>query len=155
ESTRPGSAPTSPEAEQERVVPVIAALVAEGAVISIDTRRAAVMRAALAAGARIVNDVTALTHDPEALGVVAASTASGGLMHMQGEPATMQKAPHYDDAPAEVAAYLAQRVAACRAAGIPDDRIAVDPGIGFGKTLTHNAQILADIDHLRRLRVAV
>lgn len=155
ESTRPGSAPTSPEDERARVLPVIEALIGDGAVVSIDSRRASVMRAAVQAGARIVNDVTALTHDPEALDVVAATQSSVVLMHMQGEPATMQKAPHYDDAPAEVAAYLSARVAACRAAGIPGECIAVDPGIGFGKTFTHNLQILAKLEHLRRLGVAV
>jgi len=155
ESTRPGSAPTSPEDELARVLPVIQAVIADGAVVSIDTRRASVMRAAIEAGARIVNDVTALTHDPEAIGVVAATKSSVALMHMQGEPATMQKAPHYDDAPAEVAAYLGQRVAACRAAGIPDEHIAVDPGIGFGKTFVHNLQLLANLDQLRPLGVAI
>jgi dihydropteroate synthase len=155
ESTRPGSQPTPVEEELARVLPVVASLNDAGAVVSVDTRRAAVMRAAIDAGARIVNDVTALTGDPESLGVVAASDASVVLMHMQGEPATMQQAPSYDDAPAQIAAYLGARVAACRAAGIPDARIAIDPGIGFGKTIEHNLQLLARLDRLTALGVAV
>jgi dihydropteroate synthase len=155
ESTRPGSAPITTEEELARVGPVITALAKAGAVVSIDTRRAAVMRDALSRGARIVNDVTALTFDPDSLDAVAGSTASVVLMHMQGEPATMQKAPHYDDAPREIAAYLAGRVAACRDAGIPMERIAVDPGIGFGKTVEHNLQILAALDCFHTLGVAV
>lgn len=155
ESTRPGSAPISADEELERIGPVIRALADAGAVVSVDTRRADVMREALACGARIVNDVTALTFEPASLDVVAASGADVILMHMKGEPATMQQAPHYDDAPREVADYLAARVAACRGAGIPDERIAVDPGIGFGKTTQHNLQILASMDRLRALGVAV
>jgi dihydropteroate synthase len=155
ESTRPGSQATPVEEELARVLPVVAALADAGAVVSIDTRRAAVMRAALAAGARVVNDVTALTGDPESLSTIAASDASIVLMHMQGDPATMQKAPHYDDAPAEITAYLRARVDACRAAGIASERIAVDPGIGFGKTIEHNLQILARLDRLTPIGVAV
>jgi dihydropteroate synthase len=155
ESTRPGSQPTPVEEEMARVLPVVTALADAGAVVSVDTRRAAVMRAAIEAGARIVNDVTALTGDPESLGVVAASDASVVLMHMQGEPATMQQAPSYDDAPAQIAAYLGARVAACRAAGIPDARIAIDPGIGFGKTIEHNLQLLARLDRIASVGVAV
>jgi dihydropteroate synthase len=155
ESTRPGSQPTPVEEEMARVLPVVTALADAGAVVSVDTRRAAVMRAAIEAGARIVNDVTALTGDSESLGVVAASDASVVLMHMQGEPATMQQAPSYDDAPAQIAAYLGARVAACRAAGIPDARIAIDPGIGFGKTIEHNLQLLARLDRIASVGVAV
>jgi len=155
ESTRPGSAGITAEEELGRVRPVIAALAKAGAVVSVDTRRAAVMREALACGARIVNDVTALTFEPDSLKTVAASTASVVLMHMQGEPATMQAAPRYDNAPAEIAAYLAGRVAACRDAGMPMERIAVDPGIGFGKTVEHNLQILAALDRFHTLGVAV
>jgi dihydropteroate synthase len=155
ESTRPGSQPTPVDAELARVLPVVAALAEAGAVVSIDTRRAAVMRAAIAAGARIVNDVTALTADPEALPAIAGTDAAVVLMHMRGEPATMQQEPHYDDAPAEIAAYLQARVAACRAAGIADDRIAIDPGIGFGKTVEHNLQLLANLDRFAGTGVAV
>jgi dihydropteroate synthase len=155
ESTRPGSSGIGAEDELARIRPVIVALVKAGAVVSVDTRRAVVMREALAAGARIVNDVTALTFDPDSLRTVAGSGASVVLMHMRGDPATMQKAPHYDDAPAEIAAYLAGRVGACRAAGMPMDRIAVDPGIGFGKTVDHNVQILAALDRFHAIGVAV
>jgi dihydropteroate synthase len=142
ESTRPGAAPLSPEDETRRVEPVIAALAEAGAIVSIDTRHAAVMAAALAKGARIVNDVTALTHDPDALPLVAKRGAAIVLMHMKGEPRTMQQDPVYACAPIEVAAYLAGRIAACAAAGIPRERIIVDPGIGFGKNLAHNLEII-------------
>ena len=155
ESTRPGSNRCQRRTRLARIRPVIAALAKAGAVVSVDTRRAMVMREALACGARIVNDVTALTFDPESLATVARSGASVVLMHMQGEPANMQKAPHYDDAPAEIAAYLAGRVAACRDAGITMDRIAVDPGIGFGKTVEHNLQLLAALDRFHAIGVAV
>jgi dihydropteroate synthase len=155
ESTRPGSQPLPRDEERARVLPVVETLAKAGAVVSIDTRHAAVMRDAIAAGARIVNDITALTGDPESLGVVAASGASVVLMHMQGEPATMQKAPTYRDAPAEIADYLRARVDACRAAGIADERIAIDPGIGFGKTVEHNLQLLARVDRFTRFGVAV
>jgi dihydropteroate synthase len=155
ESTRPGSAPITAADELARIRPVVRALAAAGAIVSVDTRRAEVMRESLACGARIVNDVTALTYDPAGLDTVASAGASVVLMHMQGEPSTMQKAPHYDDAPREVAAYLEERVAACRAAGISDERIAVDPGIGFGKTAEHNLQLLASVDRLRATGVAI
>ncbi len=142
ESTRPGAAPVSPECELERVLPVVSALAERGAQVSIDTRHAAVMRAALAAGAVIINDVTGLTGDAESLAVVAESTAPVVLMHMQGEPGTMQNKPHYHDAALDVYDWLEARVNACRAAGISTERIIVDPGIGFGKTLEHNLEIL-------------
>lgn len=142
ESTRPGADPVPAEAEIARVVPVIEALKAEGAVISIDTRHAAVMRAALAAGASIINDVTALTGDPDSLGVAAAAGVPVILMHMRGEPRTMQIDPRYLDAATEVYDYLDRRIEACVAAGIPRERIIVDPGIGFGKAVDHNLQIL-------------
>ncbi len=146
ESTRPGAAAISIDEEIKRTRPVVERLAAEGVCVSIDTRRGAVMEAALGAGARIINDVTALEGDPRAMAVVAASGAGVVLMHMQGEPGTMQQNPHYDDAAAEVFAYLKDRVAACEAAGIARDRIAVDPGIGFGKTLAHNLDILARLE---------
>ncbi|MFQ5766075.1 MAG: dihydropteroate synthase, partial [Rhodospirillales bacterium] len=151
ESTRPGAAPVDAAEEVKRVAPVVEGLAGLGTPISIDSRRADVMRAALRAGASIVNDVTALTSDPEALGVVAESGASVVLMHMQGEPGSMQDDPRYDDAPAEVFGYLRDRVAACEAAGISRGRIAVDPGIGFGKTIEHNIQILSRLDLYRDL----
>lgn len=154
ESTRPGSAPVPPDEERRRVVPVIDALAKAGAVVSIDTRHAETMKAALDAGATIVNDITALT-GPGSLDLVAARGVSAVLMHMQGEPKTMQANPHYENAPREIADYLAARIAACEAAGIPRAKLSVDPGIGFGKSVTHNAQILARIDVLRALDVAV
>jgi len=142
ESTRPGAAPVSSEMEIARVLPVVRGLAAEGLVVSIDTRRAAVMRAALDAGARIVNDITALGGDAGSLAVVAGSGAPVVLMHMRGEPGTMQDDPRYVDAALDVFDSLQDRVAACERAGIPRGRIAVDPGIGFGKTLEHNLRIL-------------
>ncbi len=145
ESTRPGAAPVSIAEEIERVIPVIEALAKEGALISIDTRRPSVMRAALAAGACIVNDVTALTGEPDSLSVVADSGAAVVLMHMQGEPRTMQQDPTYRDAPLDIYDFFAVRLAACAAAGIAPARIALDPGIGFGKRDPHNLAILADL----------
>lgn len=142
ESTRPGADPMPVADEIARVVPVVEAAVAGGVTVSVDTRRAAVMRAAIDAGARIVNDITALTDDPDAPGVVAASGASAVLMHMQGTPETMQQAPSYRLASHDIFDWLSARVDACAAAGIPRDRIAVDPGIGFGKTDAHNIEIL-------------
>lgn len=141
ESTRPGAQPVAPDEEQRRVIPVVRALADKGLCVSIDTRHAATMGAALAAGARIVNDVTAFT-DPDALKIVAPTKAAVILMHMQGDPRTMQKAPTYAWAPGDVFDALAGRLKACRDAGIAAERIAVDPGIGFGKTETHSAQIL-------------
>lgn len=155
ESTRPGAEPVSVDEEMNRVLPVIEGLAAEGALVSIDSRRAVVMRAAIGAGARIVNDVTALTGDADALATVAASDADLILMHMRGEPQTMQANPTYQDAPAEIRDYLAARVEACEAAGIERARIAIDPGIGFGKTLEHNLEILARLDELHALGCAV
>lgn len=155
ESTRPGAEPVSVDEELARVIPVIERLARAGALISIDSRRAAVMRAALQAGAAIVNDVTALTGDPDSMSVVAESDASVVLMHMQGEPRTMQQNPTYDDAPTDIRDYLAARIAACAAAGIGVARIAVDPGIGFGKTLDHNLEVLARMDIFHGLGCAV
>lgn len=155
ESTRPGAAMVPPDEEQRRVVPVIAALAKAGAVVSIDTRNAATMAAALDAGAAIVNDVTALSGDSASLELVARRRVGVVLMHMQGEPQTMQANPTYGDAPAEIAAYLAKRLAACREAGIAPELLCVDPGIGFGKTVAHNAEILANVPTLRALGVAV
>ncbi len=151
ESTRPGAAPVSPEAESARVVPVIAALAGAGAVVSVDTRHGAVMEAALAKGARIVNDVSALTGDRASRAIVARAGAAIVLMHMKGEPGTMQNEPVYADAPLEVAAYLAERIADCTAAGIAADRIVVDPGIGFGKRKAHNLEILERLALLHAL----
>ena len=154
ESTRPGAAPVSSEDEIARTVPVIERLAGEGACVSIDTRHAEVMQAALDAGASIINDVSALSGEGS-MAVAAGSSADVVLMHMQGEPGTMQADPTYADAPGEVLAYLNERVAACEAAGIDRARIAVDPGIGFGKTVDHNVQILAHLDLYRDLGVAL
>ncbi|MEE8271346.1 MAG: dihydropteroate synthase [Alphaproteobacteria bacterium] len=142
ESTRPGAAPVGRDEELRRVLPVVAALAEAGAVVSIDSRHAVVMRAALSAGAAILNDVTALDGDPDSLGVAADSGVPVVLMHMRGDPRTMQAAPRYDDAPLDVYDFLAGRLVACAAAGIDPARIVVDPGIGFGKTVDHNVAIL-------------
>ncbi|SDE20671.1 dihydropteroate synthase [Rhodospira trueperi] len=155
ESTRPGAEPVDPEEERRRVLPVVKALAARGAVVSIDTRHARVMEAALDHGATIVNDVTALTHDPEALATVARARASVILMHIRGEPRSMQVDPTYDRAPADVYAWLARRVALCQSAGIPPGRLCVDPGIGFGKMLDHNLDLLHHIGLFHGLGCAV
>ena len=151
ESTRPGAAPVSIEEELARVIPVIAALAKEGAVVSIDTRHGSVMRGAIDAGARVINDVTALAGDPQSLDVAAKSGAGVVLMHMQGEPRTMQKDPSYRDAPLDIYDYFAERLAVCAAAGIPCDRILLDPGIGFGKNDRHNLALLHDLALLHGL----
>jgi dihydropteroate synthase len=148
ESTRPGAAPVTPAEEIRRIEPVVRALAAAGAVVSIDTRNAATMAVALAAGARIINDVTALAGDRDSLAIAARSGAPVVLMHMLGEPQTMQREPHYRCAPLDVLEYLQGRIDACVAAGIPRQRIVVDPGIGFGKRLPHNLQILARLSLL-------
>jgi dihydropteroate synthase len=142
ESTRPGADPVSPEEEIRRVVPVVRHFAGSGAKVSIDTRHAAVMAAALEAGAAIINDVTALTGDPESLGVAVRSAAPVVLMHMKGEPRTMQQAPDYLDVSTDVYGYLAERVAVCLDAGIRPENLCVDPGIGFGKTVAHNLEVL-------------
>ncbi len=141
ESTRPGAQPVPAEEQMRRAIPVVGRLARHGAVVSMDTRSAAVMRAALAAGARILNDVSALTHDPDSLGVAAASTAGVVLMHMRGAPETMNTAPAYADPALDVFDELEQRVQACETAGIPRGRLLVDPGIGFAKRMTHGAAI--------------
>ena len=146
ESTRPGAAEVTADEEMSRVVPVIEKLGKRcDAAISIDTSKAEVARAAMEAGAEIINDVTALTGDP-AMSAVAAETKAGlVLMHMQGTPRTMQKDPRYDDVVAEVQDYLAARVTAARGAGIEAERIAIDPGIGFGKTADHNWALIREL----------
>ncbi len=141
ESTRPGAAPVTSEQEEARILPVIRHFAGKGATVSVDTRHARVMAAAIGAGARIVNDVAGLG-DPLALPVVARSGSPVVLMHMLGEPGTMQQNPSYADAALDVFDWLEERVARCTAAGVPLDRIAVDPGIGFGKTDAHNLSIL-------------
>jgi dihydropteroate synthase len=148
ESTRPGADPVSVDEEIRRVVPVIAELRAQtGAVISVDTSKPAVMRAAAEAGAGLLNDVRAFS-EPGALEAAAATRCATCVMHMQGDPRTMQLAPHYDNVVTEVRAFLVERVAACRAAGVATDRIAIDPGFGFGKTLEHNLELLRQLRKL-------
>ncbi len=143
ESTRPGAREVPADAEMARVLPVIEALSREGiGPISIDTRKAGVARAALSAGAAIVNDVSAMLHDPAMAEVVAVAGAPVCLMHAQGSPETMQQAPHYDDVVLDVYDHLAARIAAAEAAGIAKSRIILDPGIGFGKTIAHNLALL-------------
>ena len=155
ESTRPGAAPASTAVELERVIPVIEALVASGAPpVSIDTTKPEVMLAAAAAGAELINDVRALGA-PGALEAAAASGCGVCLMHMQGEPRTMQAAPAYDDVVEEVYAFLATRIEACTAAGIGLERIVVDPGFGFGKLLPHNLSLMRHLDRFTRLGVPV
>ncbi len=144
ESTRPGAAPVAPDDEQRRAIPVVRELANRGLCVSIDTRHPTTMAAAIQAGARIVNDVTALAH-PDALPLIARSNANVVLMHMQGEPQTMQDDPRYAWAPGDVFDMLGARVKACIAAGIDRPRIAVDPGVGFGKTAAHSAQILEHV----------
>lgn len=143
ESTRPGAAPLGPDEEQARILPVIRALAAQGIPVSADTRHAATMAAALEAGARVINDVTALVHDPGAATVVAARRAPVVLMHMRGTPQTMDDQATYDDVACDVAAELSARVAAAEAAGIARDAIAIDPGFGFAKTNDGNIALLA------------
>ena len=146
ESTRPGSEAVPLDEELRRVVPVIEKLRTLSEVaISIDTSKAAVARAALEAGAEIVNDVTALSGDPAMSAVAAASGAGVVLMHMRGTPRTMQKDPSYDNVAREVKTYLASRLTAARADRIAPDRLAVDPGIGFGKTVQHNLELIASL----------
>jgi len=147
ESTRPGAAAVSVEAELDRVLPVLEGLRDCGAALSVDTSKPEVMRAAIAAGAAMVNDVRALCA-PGALGAVAGTGAAVCLMHMQGEPRTMQQAPEYRDVVGEVRSYLAARVSACVAAGIATTRLCIDPGIGFGKRAEHNLALLAALDQL-------
>lgn len=148
ESTRPGAPPVPVSDEIGRVVPVIERLARESSVpISVDTSKPEVMRAAVAAGAQIINDVRALML-PGALEAATVSGAAVCVMHMQGEPGTMQVSPSYQDVVGEVRQFLDARVAACVAAGIPRERICVDPGIGFGKTKDHNLALLARLDEL-------
>ena len=151
ESTRPGAAPVPAELELARVLPVIEVLAADGIAVSVDTSKAEVAEAALAAGAVLVNDVTALRGDPGMTAVVAGAGADLCLMHMLGEPRTMQDDPRYDDVVAEVESFLAERAEVAVAAGIPRERIALDPGIGFGKTLAHNLALLRALPRLARL----
>ena len=147
ESTRPGSAGVTAGEELDRVLPVVRGLVAHGVTVSVDTAKAAVAAATLDAGAEVVNDVTALG-DPDMAGVVAAAGAGLVLMHMQGTPRTMQDDPRYDDVVTEVRDHLVARAEQALAAGVTPDRLCLDPGIGFGKTVDHNLELLARLDEL-------
>lgn len=145
ESTRPGAQPVLPEDEAARVLPVVRALAHAGAVISIDTRHAAVMDQAVQAGARIINDVTALAGDPDSARVAARSGAAIALMHMLGDPQTMQRDPRYADVTCDLLDYFSGRLAALEELGVERARIALDPGIGFGKTVEHNLGLLDEL----------
>jgi dihydropteroate synthase len=146
ESTRPGSAGVSVDEELRRVVPVLEQL--DGVPVSIDTAKSVVARRALELGAELVNDVTALRGDAELAGVVAERGAYLCLMHMQGEPRTMQADPRYDDVVSEVAAFLEERLGFAVSEGIPEGRICLDPGIGFGKTVEHNFELVRRLDEI-------
>jgi len=152
ESSRPGAAPVSDEEELRRILPVVRQL--RDVPVSVDTRKPAVMRAALDFGASMINDIEALAA-PGAMEAVARSGCAVCLMHKKGDPATMQQDPRYDDVVAEVASFLGERIAACERAGIGRERIIADPGIGFGKTLEHNLALTRGLGELAKLGVAV
>jgi dihydropteroate synthase len=157
ESTRPGAEPVSAAEELRRVMPVIEGLRASGlrAAISIDTSKVAVARAAIAAGASLVNDVTAFRAEPELASLVAELEVDCCLMHMRGDPRTMQREVHYDDVVAEVLEFLEQRVGHALAAGIARERITIDPGIGFGKSVEHNLELLSRLEEITALGLPV
>lgn len=155
ESTRPGAPAVSVQQELDRVLPVIEALRSALPVpLSIDTSKPEVMRAAIAAGAGFINDVNALQAD-QAVEIAAATKVPICLMHMRGSPRTMQQAPEYDSVVDDILTYLAQRISVCEAAGIPRDRLIIDPGFGFGKTLEHNLALLAGLGRFRRLGLPI
>jgi dihydropteroate synthase len=154
ESSRPGALPVSAQQEMDRVLPVLQGLRDLQKPISVDTRRPEVMQEALKAGASMINDIEALVA-PGALEIVSASQCAVCLMHMKGAPATMQQAPHYDDVVAEVAGFLKNRIEAAQAAGIARERIVVDPGFGFGKTLEHNLTLLRHLSAFVSMKVPV
>ena len=149
ESSRPGAAPVNAEEELRRILPVIEQL--PDLLVSVDTTKAVVAERALAAGARIVNDISALRHDAGMMPVVRNTGAGVVLMHMQGTPATMQQQPRYADVVQEVREFLAERIAGTVAGGIKKTQIAIDPGLGFGKSMEHNLQLLAELEQLRDL----
>lgn len=154
ESTRPGAQPVGVQEELDRVLPIIGGLRGAPVPISIDTCKPQVMQAAIAAGARMVNDINAL-QDAAAMNAVATGNVAACLMHKQGNPQTMQTQPQYQDVVAEVSEFLRKRIAAAEAAGIGRGRIVIDPGFGFGKTLAHNLDLLRHLDKLRELGVPV
>lgn len=149
ESTRPGSGGVPPDVELQRVVPVVEALAGEGVAVSIDTSKPMVAEAALVRGAEIVNDVTACSA-PGMVELVAAAGSGLVLMHMQGEPRDMQVNPTYDDVVTEVEEFLTKRIAAVTAGGVDESRVAIDPGIGFGKKIEHNLALIRNVDRLAR-----
>jgi dihydropteroate synthase len=150
ESSRPGALPVSVQQEMDRVLPVLEGIKGLEKPVSVDTRRPAVMQAALRAGASMINDIEALSA-PGAIEAVAGSQCAVCLMHMKGQPATMQQEPHYDDVVAEVRRFLDQRAKACERAGIARERIALDPGFGFGKTAGHNFELLRALPEIGKL----
>jgi dihydropteroate synthase len=156
ESTRPGAEPVPADEELARVLPVVEALAGRtGAALSVDTSKAAVARECLRRGAHIINDVTALAGDPDMAAVVQGAGAGAILLHMQGTPATMQRAPHYDDVLDDLARFFEGRLRELAAVGLPRDRLGLDPGIGFGKKLEHNLEILARLGELQRFGLPV
>ena len=154
ESTRPGAKPVGIQEELDRVLPVIEGLRGAPVPVSIDTFKPEVMQAAIAAGAQMVNDINAL-QDAAAMNAVASANVAVCLMHKQGDPLTMQQQPNYQDVVTEVSAFLRERIAASEAAGIRRDRIAIDPGFGFGKTLAHNLTLLCELNKLTELDVPI
>jgi dihydropteroate synthase len=148
ESTRPGADPVAAEEELRRVLPVVTALATRGHRVSIDTTKLAVAQAAIEGGATIVNDVSAFRFAPELAGLVADTGAGCCLMHMLGEPRTMQEDPRYDDVVSDVRAFLEERLAFAVAQGVPEERVWLDPGIGFGKTVEHNLELLRRLDEI-------
>ncbi|HVL37031.1 MAG TPA: dihydropteroate synthase, partial [Burkholderiales bacterium] len=154
ESTRPGAAPVSEAQEQDRLLPALDRIKSLGKPVSVDTRRPAVMRAVLAAGASMINDIQALAA-PGALEAVAGSDCAVCLMHMKGDPATMQQDPRYDDVVGEVRSFLAAAMARAVGAGIAAERIVIDPGFGFGKTAAHNLALLRGLEAIAALGAPV
>jgi dihydropteroate synthase len=150
ESSRPGAAAVADDEELKRILPLTEALAQRSILVSVDTVKPQVMRAAISAGAAMINDINALC-TPDALEAVAASQAAVCLMHMQGEPRTMQEAPHYENVVEDVIAFLKERIDACVAAGITRERIVLDPGFGFGKTVEHNLELMRNLPKLRTL----
>jgi dihydropteroate synthase len=148
ESTRPGAEPVGAEVEMSRVVPVVERLAGQGLRVSVDTSKLEVARAALDAGATIVNDVAAFRFAPELAGLVAERRADCVLMHMLGEPRTMQQDPQYEDVVSDVRAFLEERLAFAVAEGVPEERVWLDPGIGFGKSVEHNLELLRRLDEI-------
>ena len=157
ESTRPGAAPVTPEEEQRRILPVIRGIKdkAPKAIISVDTRNSDTMQKAIECGADIINDVSALTHDPQSLSVVSKAQIPVILMHMQGTPETMQNKPKYQDVVEDILDYLKGRIDDCMANGIDQKNIICDPGIGFGKTLEDNLTILKNLDKFQALECSI